>query len=77
MGVAELIPGVSGSNFALVMGIYDDYIIVLDQIANFIGKIAQFLIRRCTFAELKADFKKIHWGFGLSIVLGTFFASAI
>lgn len=77
MGVAELIPGVSGANFALVMGIYDDYILVLDQIANFIGKIVQFVIRKCSFTELKVEFRKVKWGFGLSIILGTFFASAI
>ena len=77
MGVAELIPGVSGSNFALIMGIYDDYIIFLDKLTNFLSNILGGIFSSSTRKNIKSSFKNVPWSFGISLLIGMFLASVL
>lgn len=70
MGIAEVIPGVSGSTLALIMGIYDDFINFLHQISDLIKEVIRFIIRRSSLRDLKISFLNIDWKFGIFLLLG-------
>jgi putative membrane protein len=72
MGVAEVIPGVSGSTLALIMGIYDDFILLLHQISTFIKEIAKLLIGRSNLKRIKNEFVGINFAFGIKLFTGMF-----
>jgi len=75
LGIAEIIPGVSGSTIALLLGIYDDFIDLLFQGSELAKVIVLWIIRKKTWADLVGQFKAIRWGFGL--MLGGGMLSAI
>ncbi|GAB4284589.1 MAG: DUF368 domain-containing protein [Candidatus Dojkabacteria bacterium] len=77
IGTSELVPGVSGANFAMVMGVYDDYIVFLDRVTNFIGSIFKYSIRKLSFGDLKESTGQVKWLFGIPLLLGMFIASVI
>lgn len=77
IGGSELVPGVSGSNFAMIMGIYDDYIIFLDKLTGFLGTLVLFIFRKKTLEELKVSFNSVKWFFGITLLLGMFIASVV
>lgn len=70
MGMVEVIPGVSSSTLALVLGIYDDFIELLSQVADFVKTIIKFILRRRTFDDVKTAFKNIDLKFGFFLILG-------
>ncbi len=71
LGIAEIIPGVSGSTLALLMGIYDDFIELLYQGTEFAKNVALFLIRKKSFSDVKKQFLSIRWWpFGIPLGLG-------
>lgn len=70
MGVAEVIPGVSGSTLALIMNIYDEFIGFLHSISEFVKGCLKFIIRRSSITELKQDFFSIKWNFGIPLLIG-------
>jgi putative membrane protein len=74
MGAAEILPGISGSTTALIMGIYDDFINLLYQISITIKLFLEFIIRKASFKEVKESFFKIDFKFGIPIILGMIFA---
>jgi len=76
MGIAELIPGVSGSNFAIIMGIYDDFIKFLDDVATLLTTLASLVLRKMNWRDYKSMITKVNWGFGIPIIVGMFLASA-
>src|SRR5690606_12904632 len=77
MGIAEIIPGVSGSTMALIMGIYDDFIFLLDQISQFIKYILKFILRRVSVVEVKKSFLAINFKFGIVLGLGMVLTLAV
>jgi len=79
IGVAEIVPGVSGSTLALAMGIYDDVINFIHNIlgwlkSKFIGVLAKFIAR---FGDLKLKEVKPHFEFGVPLVFGIVFINAV
>ena len=70
MGIAEIIPGVSGSTLALVMGIYDNFIEFLSEISDFFKSCIKFISRKESFSEVKKDFLSIRWNFGIFLIVG-------
>ena len=74
MGIAEVVPGVSGSTLALVMKIYYDFISFLYQISNFFKEIVLFLTFRSNLKKVKEIFKEINLTFGIFLFLGMFLA---
>jgi putative membrane protein len=70
MGVAEVIPGVSGGTIALIVGVYQR---IIDSAAAFTRGVLQ--LRKLNFKGLGAEFKKID--LGLLIPLGIGMLSAI
>ena len=70
MGVAEVIPGVSGGTIALIVGVYQR---IIDSAAAFTRGI--FQLRTVNFKGIGAEFKKID--LGLLIPLGIGMLSAI
>jgi len=77
MGIAEVIPGVSGSTMALIMGIYDDFIGFLAEISDFIRSIISFILRKKSFKELKKEFFDIDLKFGALLGIGMVVALGI
>lgn len=77
LGVAEIIPGVSGSTMALIMGIYDDFINLLYQGSELAKTIIQVLLGKKKSPELKNAFFLIKWRFGLTLLAGMLTAIAV
>ena len=70
MGVAELIPGVSGSTIALILGVYDNFIAFLSQVSEAIKIIPAIILRKKSFADGVSSFKKINFSFGIPLFIG-------
>lgn len=70
MGIAEVIPGVSGSTLALIMNIYDDFIDFLHSISVFIKSCIKFIFRQSKSKQVIEDFKNIQLNFGVPLLLG-------
>lgn len=74
IGTAEIIPGVSGSTIALLLGIYDDFIDLLYQGSELVRIGALWLARRKKFSDVIQAFNSIRWGFGIFLGLGMMIA---
>ncbi len=72
MGAAEIIPGVSGSTLALVMGIYKRFIDFLYQISNFLKEIVLFLLFKSSFKNVVKRVKEMDITFGAILYFGRF-----
>ncbi len=71
MGVAQVIPGVSGGTLALIMGIYQRFIRVINEISKFIVALLGFVLRRAGAKEkLKDKFGQVEWGFIILLLAG-------
>jgi len=71
MGVAQVIPGVSGGTLALIMGIYQRFIRVINEISHFMVAILGYVLRREGAREkIKDDFKAVEWAFVIVLMLG-------
>lgn len=70
IGVAEIIPGVSGSTLALAMGIYDDFIGIIDSAVELVKSLVKFVTRKISKAELIGEFKKFPLLFAVFLVAG-------
>lgn len=77
MGLAEILPGVSGSTFALIMGIYDDFINLLHSISDVVKEILKFVGRRSSIANVKDKIKEIDFVFGGFLVFGMLISIAV
>ncbi len=77
MGMAEIVPGVSGSTFALAMGIYERFIDLLHSISEFFKELFKFIIRKSNLKKLKLSFRKIEIRFGVVLVLGMLISIAL
>ncbi len=77
MGVAEIVPGVSGSTLALAMGIYDDFIGLLYSVAEFAKTLVKFVIRKSSLQVLRKSFYDIKFAFGIPLVIGMGIAIAL
>lgn len=64
MGVADVIPGVSGGTMALIMGIYEELIHAITQFSR------KNLYARVFSGKLGAAFGQVHLGFLVALVLG-------
>lgn len=71
MGVAQVIPGVSGGTLALIMGIYQRFIKVINEISHFIVAILGFMLRKeSAKKKLKEKFAAVEWGFVIVLLAG-------
>lgn len=70
MGIAEIIPGVSGSTLALTMGIYDDLINFLNQISDLIKVFIKLIFKKASLPNLKSAFTEIDFKFGIFLSFG-------
>jgi putative membrane protein len=70
MGVAELIPGVSGSTIALIMGIYDNFIAFLSQVSDVVKTSLLFLVGRRKWSTVVLTFSNINFSFGIPLFIG-------
>lgn len=77
MGIAEIIPGVSGSTLALVMGIYEKFIDLLHDISQFLQVLIKAFLGKSSKKEIVTAFKGIDWKFGLILLMGMAVAIAI
>jgi putative membrane protein len=76
MGAAEILPGISGSTCALIMGIYDEFINLLYQISLTLRYFVKFLFRKNDFKLVKGNFGKINFKFAIPLFLGMILAIA-
>lgn len=71
LGIAEIIPGVSGSTLALLFGIYDDFIELLYQGTEFAKNLALLLLGKKSVSQVKKQFFSIRWWpFGIPLIFG-------
>lgn len=70
MGIVEVIPGVSGSTLALIMGIYDKFINFLHQISDLIKVILKVLLGRSHLKDIFKTFHSIDYKFGGLLIAG-------
>ena len=70
LGIAEIIPGVSGSTVALLMGIYDDFIDLLFQGSELVKIILLFCVGKKKWSDIQKQIKSIRWAFGIALGLG-------
>lgn len=70
LGTAEIIPGVSGSTIALLLGIYDDFIELLYRGVSFVKICLFFVIRKASFQDVREAWWQIRWSFGILLALG-------
>lgn len=70
MGVAEVIPGISGSTLALIMGIYDDFLILLHDISEIVKEFLKLFIGKSSVSDLKKLLKKPDIAFGVKLFVG-------
>ncbi|MCC5935204.1 MAG: DUF368 domain-containing protein [Candidatus Cyclonatronum sp.] len=67
LGAADVVPGVSGGTMALILGIYK-------RMLNAIKSIDVTAIRQLFTFQLAQVFERVHWKFGLTLILGIFSA---
>lgn len=72
MGVVELIPGVSGSTIALILGIYDKFIGFIHELSEFAKDTLKLLKKGKGPKTIYKRFKEIDSDFGFILVLGMF-----
>lgn len=70
MGIVEVIPGVSASTLALIMGIYDKFIDFLHEISDFMKTFVSMFLGRKSFSDVKTSFKEMNFGFGAFLLTG-------
>ncbi|HEX9804520.1 MAG TPA: DUF368 domain-containing protein [Candidatus Dojkabacteria bacterium] len=70
MGTAEIIPGVSGSTLALIMGIYDKFIDLLHSISDLVKEFIKLLIGKSTKKEFGQLIRTVDFRFGFSLIFG-------
>ncbi len=78
IGVANIIPGVSGGTMAVMLGIYERLIRALRHIGfSTVRKLSAILtLRKGTISEARAELRRIDFGFLIAITLGALFAVA-
>lgn len=69
MGVAEGVPGVSGSTLALIMGIYEKFIDLLHSIPSAIKNVIKIQLKEKRL-DLRTGLSEVNWGFGLPLLIG-------
>ncbi len=77
MGIAEIIPGVSGSTLALILGIYSQFIDLLYQISNLVKEFCLFVFFKSSLKKLKKTFVKIDIKFAIILFFGMVSAIAL
>lgn len=70
MGIAEVIPGVSGSTIALILGIYDDFINLLHSVSDIVKTVILFIIRKKSFKDVISSIKAVDIKFGIFLGIG-------
>lgn len=70
VGLAETIPGISGSTLTVIMGIYDKFIGLLHSFSEFFITIIKFILRKRSKSDLKVKFKEIDLSFGILFLIG-------
>lgn len=70
LGVAEIIPGVSGSTIAVLFGIYDDFIELLFQASELAKVGGLWILQQKKWRDVTTQFQKISWKFGITLGVG-------
>ncbi len=74
MGVAEIIPGVSGSTIALVLGIYEKFIEILYSVSEIAKEFFRFLMGKSKLSNIISKIKDIDWKFAIPLFVGMILA---
>ena len=76
IGIANIIPGVSGGTMAVMLGIYERLIRALHHIGfSTVSKLSAILtLKKEAISEARAELRRIDFGFLLAITLGALFA---
>lgn len=70
LGIAEIIPGVSGSTIALLFGIYDDFIAFMYDCTELVKITIHILLGKQKPQAFVKHLLAIRWRFGISLGLG-------
>lgn len=74
MGIAEGVPGVSGSTIAFLLGIYEKFIELLHSVSVLIKEIGFWIFRQRTWSQVVTAFRKIDFEFAVPLGIGTLLA---
>ncbi len=66
MGVADIVPGVSGGTIALITGIYERLVEAISQVSIYLEE----LVKKRSIEEFKKDFTRIYLWFLLPLLIG-------
>ena len=77
IGAAEIVPGISGSTIALLIGIYEDFINLLHSISEFFKELVKLFFKKSSKKILIKSFKKVDFNFGIFLGLGMLLSFAI
>lgn len=71
IGIAQIIPGVSGGTLALVMGIYERFLLLLNRTGSWLVSLAGFFRSPSgAWTRQKELLKQIDWVFGILLAAG-------
>jgi putative membrane protein len=74
MGIADVIPGVSGGTIAFISGIYDDLLAAISSVkfrhvwSFFL--LLSFFVNKPRFEQAKKELSEIHWNFLITLLSG-------
>lgn len=77
MGIAEIVPGVSGTAIAISLGFYNKIINLVYSFSEIVKGLALFLIRKKSFKEITLMIKKIDYHFAVPLFIGVGFAALL
>ncbi|MDA8371589.1 MAG: DUF368 domain-containing protein [Nocardiopsaceae bacterium] len=74
IGIAEVIPGISGGTVALITGVYERLITSAGHVLSGLRLAASDLPRRRGWSRAAAEFQRAHWGLVIAVLVGMFAA---
>jgi putative membrane protein len=70
MGIAEVIPGISGSTLALTMGIYTQFLNLFYEVLNIIKSFIKLITKKASRQDLILSIKKLDYKFAFFLSFG-------
>lgn len=70
MGLAQVVPGVSGSTIALILGIYTRFLDVLYGMSQVVKHLGLLMVGKSEWSDVTREWRQIHWEFALSLLGG-------
>ncbi|GAB3616715.1 DUF368 domain-containing protein [Okibacterium endophyticum] len=77
IGIAEIIPGVSGGTIALIVGVYEDIIGSAGELVRGVVRAVADPLRGRGLTRARAHFREVRWGIVLPVAIGMLIAIVV